>query len=181
MRRLIRRFLLPAGMGLAVAMVVTGSMSLALARSRVDAAVDAAVIAVAINADPVVAATIGPQPAGNGGVLRTYVGKASRLPNALDCQNERGDRCNEFVRSSVLRWELPESTARTVAQKILDETVGPGRYDINQLAMTPDGRLTLEVTAMAPTPLARFLGPLGRVRAVGEVESRWAGEVAPGP
>ena len=181
MRRLGKRFLLPALAVLAGAAVATGAVSLALARSRVHAAVDAAAIAAAVNADPVVEAVIEPRHGDKGGAVRAYVGRASRLPSALALGDERGGGHDGFIRAAVLRWELPESTARTVVQKILDETVGPGRYAINQLAMTPEGRLTLEVTAVAPTPLARFLGPLGRVRAVGEVESRWEGKVGPGP
>ena len=160
-----------------LAAVLAGGLSVAAARSRVHAAVDSAALAAAYHMDPVVVARI--EPKDRGGVARTYTGPARKLPGALRCRERPAGGCRERVASvQLLRWEPDKRTARVVVQKILDETLGAGRYRIDRLEMTTAGRVTLEVTAAAPTPLARFLGPLGRVKTVGEVESRWAGEGA---
>lgn len=174
--------------------IMIAAVSQASARSRVHAVVQSATLAASFYAEPVIEATIEQHrvsvkttgnPIFEHAGTRTYRGYAKDLPYALRCDHADGGApgrepsgtCREALRGvRVLRWVPDEETARHVVSQVLDEILGGTHYRIEWFNMTPDGRVSLGVTATAPTPLARLLGPLGRVRAVSEVKVNWAAQ-----
>lgn len=163
-------------------------------RSRVHAVVQSATLAASFFAEPVVEARIEKylvtvEPTGS--VIsehvgtRTYRGFAKDLPYELQCGHEYGRTSSQEPSAScqealldvrVFRWVPDEGTARHVVSQILDETLGGTEYRIEWFNMTPDGRVSLGVTATIPTPVARFIGRLGRMRAASEVKVNWAAQ-----